>query len=92
MVNFEAFRRIISSSINLLFLKSVNETTIISIIAAILKRMVNFLKIFFRHIKEYCEEAAIHGPQHIVSRRLTIFERLVLFSALKINAQCNSSN
>ena len=29
---------------------------------------------------EYCEQAAIHGPQHIVAERLTIFERLVVLS------------
>ena len=39
-------------------------------------------RILLRHIKEYCEEAAIHGPQHIVSQRLAIFERLVLFRLL----------
>ena len=30
-----------------------------------------------QHIKEYCEQAAIHGPQHIVSQRLSRLERLV---------------
>ena len=40
-------------------------------------RMVNVCRLILRHIKEYCEEAAIHGPQHIVAHRLAIFERLV---------------
>ena len=40
-------------------------------------RMVNFLKLILQHVKEYCEQAAIHGPQHIVSERLTKLERLV---------------
>ena len=39
--------------------------------------MVNILKIILQHIKEYCEQAAIHGPQHIVAERLTRLERLV---------------
>ena len=42
-------------------------------------KMVNIIWILLRHVKEYCEEAAIHGPQHIVSPRLAILERLVLF-------------
>ena len=52
--------------------------------AIIIIRMVNFLKIILQHIKEYCEQAAIHGPQHIVSQRLAIFERLVLYSLLQM--------
>ena len=39
--------------------------------------MVNVCRVILQHIKEYCEEAAIHGPQHIVAHRLAIFERLV---------------
>ena len=39
--------------------------------------MVNVCRLILRHIKEYCEEAAIHGPQHIVAHRLAVFERLV---------------
>ena len=38
-------------------------------------RMVNFLKLILQHVKEYCEQAAIHGPQHIVSERLSKLER-----------------
>ena len=40
-------------------------------------RMVNFCKLILQHVKEYCEQAAIHGPQHIVSERLSQLERLV---------------
>ena len=43
-------------------------------------RMVNFLKLILQHVKEYCEQAAIHGPQHMVSERLTKLERLVTIS------------
>ena len=43
-------------------------------------RMVNFLRLIQQHVKEYCEQAAIHGPQHIVSERLTKLERLVTIS------------
>ena len=39
--------------------------------------MVNIFRILLQHVKEYCEEAAIHGPQHIVSPQLAIGERLV---------------
>ena len=39
--------------------------------------MVNVCRAILQHIKEYCEEAAIHGPQHIVAHRLAIFERFV---------------
>ena len=39
--------------------------------------MVNVCRAILQHIKEYCEEAAIHGPQHIVAHRLAVFERLV---------------
>ena len=39
--------------------------------------MVDILRTSLRHVKEYCEEAAIHGPQHIVAHRLAIFERFV---------------
>ena len=42
-------------------------------------KMINIFWILLQHVKEYCEEAAIHGPQHIVSPRLAILERLVLF-------------
>ena len=45
---------------------------------AIMNRVVYFCKIILQHIKEYCQEAAIHGPQHIVNQRLAFFERLVL--------------
>ena len=41
--------------------------------------MINIFRILLRHVKDYCEEAAIHGPQHIVSPQLAIFERLVMF-------------
>ena len=43
-------------------------------------RMVNFGKLILQHVKEYCEQAAIHGPQHIVSERLSRLERLVTMS------------
>ena len=43
-------------------------------------RMVNFCKLILQHVKEYCEQAAIHGPQHIVSERLLQLERLVTMS------------
>ena len=43
-------------------------------------RMVNFCKLILQHVKEYCEQAAIHGPQHIVSERLSRLERLVTMS------------
>ena len=39
--------------------------------------MVNIFRILLQHVIEYCEEAAIHGPQHIVSPQLAIRERLV---------------
>ena len=42
-------------------------------------RMVNIFKLIIQHIKEYCEQAGIHGPQHIVSERFTKLERLVLY-------------
>ena len=42
--------------------------------------MVRFFKKILKHVAEYCEQAAIHGPQHIVAERLTIFERLVVLS------------
>ena len=41
--------------------------------------MVNILKHILTHVKEYCEQAAIHGPQHIVSERLSRLERLVSY-------------
>ena len=41
--------------------------------------MINLCKKIAEHIKEYCEAAAIHGPQHIVSQRLAIFERLASY-------------
>ena len=40
--------------------------------------LVNLCKLILQHIKEYCEEAAIHGPQHIVAHQLAVLERLVL--------------
>ena len=40
-------------------------------------RMVRFFKIILQHVAEYCAQAAIHGPQHIVSERLSRFERFV---------------
>ena len=43
-------------------------------------RMVQFYKKILQHVAEYCEQAAIHGPQHIVSERLTRYERLVINS------------
>ena len=43
-------------------------------------KMVRFFKKILKHVAEYCEQAAIHGPQHIVAERLTIFERLVVLS------------
>ena len=43
-------------------------------------RMVRFYKKIQQHVAEYCEQAAIHGPQHIVSERLTRYERLVINS------------
>ena len=43
-------------------------------------RMVNFGKLILQHVKEYCKQAAIHGPQHIVSERLSRLERLVTMS------------
>ena len=45
--------------------------------------MVDILRTSLRHVKEYCEEAAIHGPQHIVSPRLAIFERLALITPIE---------
>ena len=49
-----------------------------SFFQAIMNRVVYFCKKILQHIKEYCQEAAIHGPQHIVNQRLAFFERLVL--------------
>ena len=43
----------------------------------IFNRMIRFGKTIMQHVKEYCEQAAIHGPQHIVAERLAIYERLV---------------
>ena len=43
-------------------------------------RMVAFYKKILQHVAEYCDQAAIHGPQHIVSERLTRYERLVINS------------
>ena len=48
-----------------------------------LLKMVNIFRILLQHVKEYCEEAAIHGPQHIVSPRLAIFERLALITPIE---------
>ena len=45
----------------------------------VIMNVVNVCKKILQHIKEYCQEAGIHGPQHIVSPRLTVFERLVLW-------------
>ena len=42
-------------------------------------KMVNIFCNLLQHVREYCEEAAIHGPQHIVSQRLALYERLVSF-------------
>ena len=39
--------------------------------------VVNVCKKILQHVKEYCQEAGIHGVQHIASPRLAIFERLV---------------
>ena len=47
-------------------------------------RMVRFYKKILQHVAEYCDQAAIHGPQHIVSERLTRYERLVIFDFLWI--------
>ena len=52
---------------------------------AIMNRVVNVCKTILQHVKEYCQEAAIHGPQHIVSPRLAIFERLVLLPLMYIS-------
>ena len=41
--------------------------------------MFYFCRKILQHVKEYCDQAAIHGPQHFVSERLAIFERLVRF-------------
>ena len=49
--------------------------------------MVNILKLLLQHIKEYCEAAAIHGPQHIVSRNLTRLERLVSYRYMFLRRQ-----
>ena len=43
----------------------------------IFKRLILIFRVILQHVKEYCEQAAIHGPQHIVAERLLIFERLV---------------
>ena len=50
--------------------------------------MVNIFQTLLRHLKEYCQEAAIHGPQHIVSPRLAIFERLVPIFGINERLQC----
>ena len=50
----------------------------------IYSRMVRFYKKILEHVAEYCEQAAIHGPQHIVSERLTRYERLVTIIMLVI--------
>ena len=42
-------------------------------------RMVNIFKLILQHIKEYCQQAGIHGPKHIVSEKLTRLERLVSY-------------
>ena len=39
--------------------------------------MFKLWKKILEHVKDYCEEAAIHGLRHIVSQRLAIFERSV---------------
>ena len=39
----------------------------------------NLKMVIIQHIKEYCQQAAIHGPQHIVSERLSRLERLVSY-------------
>ena len=43
----------------------------------IINRMFKLWKKILEHVKDYCEEAAIHGLRHIVSQRLAIFERSV---------------
>ena len=44
--------------------------------------VVYVCKKILQHIKEYCQEAGIHGPQHIVNQRLAVFERLGLYNFL----------
>ena len=51
---------------------------------SIYSRMVRFYKKVLEHVAEYCEQAAIHGPQHIVSERLTRYERLVTIIMLVV--------
>ena len=47
---------------------------------SIYNRMARFYKKILQHVAEYCDQTAIHGPQHIVSERLTQYERLVINS------------
>ena len=62
---------------NVKYITSISIPMIFSLYKEIIIRMINVCKLILRHVKEYCQEAAIHGPQHIVSPRLAIFERLV---------------
>ena len=52
--------------------------------------MFNFWKKILEHVKDYCEEAAIHGLRHIVSQRLTIFERSVSLDIVGVAARPQS--
>ena len=55
-------------------------------------RMVRFFKIILQHVAEYCAQAAIHGPQHIVSERLSRFERLVTITITVIYTEKPSAD
>ena len=59
---------------------SLLEVMLYSVDHLTFNRMVNFCKLILQHVKEYCEQAAIHGPKHIVSERLSRLERLVTMS------------
>ena len=52
--------------------------TMFFLFEGIMNPLVYICKKILQHVREYCQEAAIHGPQHIVNQRLAIFERLVL--------------
>ena len=41
--------------------------------------------VVIQHLKEYCEQAAIAGPKHIVSQRLSRLERLVSYILITEN-------
>ena len=83
--SFNFFMELSLITNNVKYITSISIPIIFSLYKEIIIRMINVCKLILRHVKEYCQEAAIHGPQHIVSPRLAIFERLVLLPMMYIS-------